>query len=385
MKGFAFKPDIEDDHLDNCLFLLLLIASKCPRSLQKPFDLKTYISYFSKIDLSKSKILENNNALMLLFNHLKENKKFKTSNNIKLELNKEFYKRIYFYRHDWRNLIVSSILSVFIFICFVGLCVSGVYTIHNFSKSVLLISMIFLCVEFCLLGLFLKFYGELISSINLKNNLLEERILYTIYKFSIKANSVKMTFFHLPVSKKAMCLALEKERQLLKTNKPILIETPVIVKQNEEVENPVNEEDMVEKGLPPVSKEVNILSNEYIESNEKLQRVFKEFSNFKKYYSILCLKIPEGKKKTFIVYDYETKFLKWTGDQDSFFCLFFRICTEIHGVSEKMLESISEAFVQKSGQTVSCHQLQVVENNMRTKKTVSKDTCNLYRLLEENN
>ena len=28
MKGFAFKPDIEDDHLDNCIFLILLIAAK---------------------------------------------------------------------------------------------------------------------------------------------------------------------------------------------------------------------------------------------------------------------------------------------------------------------------------------------------------------------
>ena len=48
-----------------------------------------------------------------------------------------------------------------------------------------------------------------------------------------------------------------------------------------------------------------------------------------------------------------------------------------------MLESISEAFVHKSGQTVSCHQLQVVENNIINAKTDSKDTSILYKLLEK--
>lgn len=383
MKGFAFKPDVEDDHLDNCIFLILLIAAKCPKSLQKPFDLKTYLSYFSKVDLSESKILKNNNTLSFLFSQLKENKRFKIANNIKLELNKEFYKRIYFYRHDWKNIIVSGILSVFILICFVAVCVSSAYTIQHFSKSILLMSLIFLCVESCLLKLFLKYYGELISSINLTNNLLEERILYTIYKISIKVNSVKMTFNHLPISRKAMCLALENERQLLKRNRSNLIENPVIEKQNAEVGKSEIEKAVVEKGWPPVSNEINILSNEYIESNEKLQRVFKEFPKFMDFYQILCSEEPKGKRKAFIVYDYETKSLKWTGNQESFFHLFFRICTVQQGVSEKMLESISEAFVHKSGQTVSCHQLQVVENNIINAKADSKDTSILYKLLEK--
>ena len=378
MKDFAFKYEVEDEHLDNCLFLLLLIAAKCPKALKKPYNLKTYISYFSKMDLSKSKVLNNNNGLKLFFNHLKNGESFRAANNIKLELNKEFYKRIYFYKHDWTNIILSSFLFVLFILCFICGIFFGKATIQHYSIDILLFFLGFIGSGLIFFLLFVKFYGELVSSVNLTNNLLEDKVLYLFSKtIPIKMKTNKRTFNHLPVSRRAIFEALEQERQAFKNNKIIVIEKQIV-----EVEKPVE----IVKDVPQVFKEPDITSNEYIESNQKLQQVFEEFPSFKDYYPILCSKVPEGKKRAFIVYDAETESLKWTGTQEAFIRLFFSLCKNQYGVSEDDLKSISEAFVHKSGQEVDCHTLQVSYNNLRKNEMdakFSKDTRDLYEVLEK--
>ena len=114
--------------------------------------------------------------------------------------------------------------------------------------------------------------------------------------------------------------------------------------------------------------------------------MFEEFPSFKDYYPILCSKVPEEKKRAFIVYDSETQSLKWTGTQEAFLRLFFTLCRNQYGVSEDDLKSISEAFVHKSGQEVDCHTLQVSYNNFRENEKFakySKDTRALYEVLEK--
>lgn len=395
MKDFAFKYEIEDDHLDNCLFLLLLIAAKYPKALKRPYNLKTYISFFSKLDLTESKVLNKNNGLRLFFEHLKKGENFRAADNIKLELNKEFYKRIYFYKHDWRNIILSTIFFILSLFCSISGFFFGKATINHFSISVLLVFLGFLGFGLISIFLFVEFYGELVSSVNLTNNLIEDKVLYLFSKtIPIKIQHNKITFKHLPVSRKVIFEALEQERQAFKNNKIIVIEKHikeeklVIEKQIVEVEKPVVVEKVVEieKENPQVFKEPDITSNEYIESNQKLQQVFEEFPSFKDYYPILCSKVPEEKKRAFIVYDSETQSLKWTGTQEAFLRLFFTLCRNQYGVSEDDLKSISEAFVHKSGQEVDCHTLQVSYNNFRENEKVakySKDTRALYEVLEK--
>lgn len=395
MKDFAFKYEIEDDHLDNCLFLLLLIAAKYPKALKRPYNLKTYISFFSKLDLTESKVLNKNNGLRLFFEHLKKGENFRAADNIKLELNKEFYKRIYFYKHDWRNIILSTIFFILSLFCSISGFFFGKSTINHFSISVLLVFLGFLGFGLISIFLFVEFYGELVSSVNLTNNLIEDKVLYLFSKtIPIKIQHNKITFKHLPVSRKVIFEALEQERQAFKNNKIIVIEKHikeeklVIEKQIVEVEKPVVVEKVVEieKENPQVFKEPDITSNEYIESNQKLQQVFEEFPSFKDYYPILCSKVPEEKKRAFIVYDSETQSLKWTGTQEAFLRLFFTLCRNQYGVSEDDLKSISEAFVHKSGQEVDCHTLQVSYNNFRENEKVakySKDTRALYEVLEK--
>lgn len=395
MKDFAFKYEIEDDHLDNCLFLLLLIAAKYPKALKRPYNLKTYISFFSKLDLTESKVLNKNNGLRLFFEHLKKGENFRAADNIKLELNKEFYKRIYFYKHDCRNIILSTIFFILSIFCSISGFFFGKATINHFSISVLLVFLGFLGFGLISIFLFVEFYGELVSSVNLTNNLIDDKVLYLFSKtIPIKIQHNKITFKHLPVSRKVIFEALEQERQAFKNNKIIVIEKHikeeklVIEKQIVEVEKPVVVEKIVaiEKENPQVFKEPDITSNEYIESNQKLQQVFEEFPSFKDYYPILCSKVPEEKKRAFIVYDSETQSLKWTGTQEAFLRLFFTLCRNQYGVSEDDLKSISEAFVHKSGQEVDCHTLQVSYNNFRENEKVakySKDTRALYEVLEK--
>ncbi len=395
MKDFAFKYEIEDDHLDNCLFLLLLIAAKYPKALKRPYNLKTYISFFSKLDLTESKVLNKNNGLRIFFEHLKKGENFRAADNIKLELNKEFYKRIYFYKHDWRNIILSTIFFILSLFCSISGFFFGKATINHFSISVLLVFLGFLGFGLISIFLFVEFYGELVSSVNLTNNLIDDKVLYLFSQtIPIKIQHNKITFKHLPVSRKVIFEALEQERQAFKNNKIIVIEKHikeeklVIEKQIVEVEKPVVVEKVVEieKENPQVFKEPDITSNEYIESNQKLQHVFEEFPSFKDYYPILCSKVPEEKKRAFIVYDSETQSLKWTGTQEAFLRLFFTLCRNQYGVSEDDLKSISEAFVHKSGQEVDCHTLQVSYNNFRENEKVakySKDTRALYEVLEK--
>lgn len=397
MKDFAFKYEIEDDHLDNCLFLLLLIAAKYPKALKRPYNLKTYISFFSKLDLTESKVLNKNNGLRLFFEHLKKGENFRAADNIKLELNKEFYKRIYFYKHDWRNIILSTIFFILSLFCSISGFFFGKATINHFSISVLLVFLGFLGFGLISIFLFVEFYGELVSSVNLTNRLFNDKILHLFSKtIPIKMKTNKLTFKYLPISKKAIIVALEKERQALKKNKPIIIEKIIekhfieqkLVKEIIEREKVVEVEKIVEveKEIPQVLNEIDITSNEYIESNQKLQQVFEEFPSFKDYYPILCSKVPEGMKRAFIVYDSETQSLKWTGTQEAFLRLFFTLCRNQYGVSEDDLKSISEAFVHKSGQKVDCHTLQVSYNNFRENEKVekySKDTRALYEVLEK--
>ena len=383
MKDFAFKYEIEDDHLDNCLFLLLLIAAKYPKALKRPYNLKTYISFCSKLDLTESKVLNKNNGLRLFFEHLKKGENFRAADNIKLELNKEFYKRIYFYKHDWRNIILSTIFFILSLFCSISGFFFGKATINHFSISVLLVFLGFLGFGLISIFLFVEFYGELVSSVNLTNNLIDDKVLYLFSQtIPIKIQHNKITFKHLPVSRKVIFEALEQERQAFKNNKIIVIEKHikeeklVIEKQIVEVEKVVE----IEKENPQVFKEPDITSN------EKLQHVFEEFPSFKDYYPILCSKVPEEKKRAFIVYDSETQSLKWTGTQEAFLRLFFTLCRNQYGVSEDDLKSISEAFVHKSGQEVDCHTLQVSYNNFRENEKVakySKDTRALYEVLEK--
>lgn len=397
MTNFAFRYEVEDDHLDNCLFLLLLIAIKCPKAIKKPYDLKTYISYFSEMDLTNSRLLNDNNGLKLFFCHLKKGNSFRVANNIKLEMNKEFYKRIYFYKHDWRNIIFSSIFLVLFIFCFITSVFFGAATIKHFSNDILLFFLSFIGCGLVSLFLFVKFYGKLVSSINLTNRLFNDKILHLFSKtIPIKMKTNKLTFKYLPISKKAIIVALEKERQALKKNKPIIIEKIIekhfieqkLVREIIEREKVVEVEKIVEveKEIPQVLNEIDITSNEYIESNQKLQHVFEEFPSFKDYYPILCSKVPKEKKRAFIVYDSETQSLKWTGTQEAFLRLFFTLCRNQNGVSEDDLKSISEAFVHKSGQEVDCHTLQVSYNNFRENEKDekhSKDTLALYEVLEK--
>lgn len=383
MKDFAFKYEIEDDHLNNCLFLLLLIAAKYPKALKRPYNLKTYISFFSKLDLTESKVLNENNGLRLFYEHLKKGENFRAADNIKLELNKEFYKRIYFYKHDCRNIIFSTIFFILSIFCSISGFFFGKATINHFSTSVLLVFLGFFGFGLISIFLFVEFYGELVSSVNLTNNLIEDKVLYLFSKtIPIKIQHNKITFKHLPVSKKVIFEALEQERQAFKNNKIIVIEKQIV-----EVEKPVVVEKVIEieKENPQVFKELDITSNEYIESNQKLQQVFEEFPSFKDYYPILCSKVPEGMKRAFIVYDSETQSLKWTGTQNAFLRLFFSICRIQNGVSQDDLKSLTEAFVQKNGNKVTTQSLQsqFTENYINVKDTnYSKDTPVLFNLLE---
>lgn len=383
MKDFAFKYEIEDDHLDNCLFLLLLIAAKYPKALKRPYNLKTYISFFSKLDLTESKVLNENNGLRLFYEHLKKGENFRAADNIKLELNKEFYKRIYFYKHDCRNIIFSTIFFILSIFCSISGFFFGKATINHFSTSVLLVFLGFFGFGLISIFLFVEFYGELVSSVNLTNNLIEDKVLYLFSKtIPIKIQHNKITFNHLPVSKKVIFEALEQERLAFKNNKIIVIEKQIV-----EVEKPVVVEKVIEieKENPQVFKELDITSNEYIESNQKLQQVFEEFPSFKDYYPILCSKVPEGMKRAFIVYDSETQSLKWTGTQNAFLRLFFSICRIQNGVSQDDLKSLTEAFVQKNGNKVTTQSLQsqFTENYINVKDTnYSKDTPVLFNLLE---
>lgn len=400
MKNFAFRYEVEDDHLDNCLFLLLLIAIKCPKAIKKPYNLKTYISYFSEMDLTNSRILNDNNGLKLFFDHLKKGKSFRVANNIKLEMNKEFYKRIYFYKHDWRNIIFSSIFLVLFIFCFITSVFFGAATIKHFSSDILLFFLIFIGCGLVSLFLFVKFYGKLVSSVNLTNRLFNDKILYLFSKtIPIKMKTNKITFKYLPISKKAIIVALEKERQELKKNKPIIIEKVIekhfieqklvreIIEREKvvEVEKLVEVEKIVEveKEIPQVFNEIDITSNEYMKSNEQLQQLFNKFPKFEKYYPLLCSEELEKWDDAFIIYSYKNKCLQWTGDEASLVYLFFSICDSKSIIAEKDYEPIVQTFVNAKGKKFKTHQLKVAENNDGKTKKLSKATSVLADLLEK--
>ena len=394
MTNFAFRYEVEDDHLDNCLFLLLLIAIKCPKAIKKPYDLKTYISYFSEMDLTNSRLLNDNNGLKLFFCHLKKGNSFRVANNIKLEMNKEFYKRIYFYKHDWRNIIFSSIFLVLFIFCFITSVFFGAATIKHFSNDILLFFLSFIGCGLVSLFLFVKFYGKLVSSINLTNRLFNDKILHLFSKtIPIKMKTNKLTFKYLPISKKAIIVALEKERQALKKNKPIIIEKIIekhfieqkLVKEIIEREKVVEVEKIVEveKEIPQVLNEIDITSNEYMESNEQLQHLFEIFPKFKNYYPQLCSEELEKGNDAFIVYSYKNKCLQWTGDEASLVYLFFSICDSKPIIAEKDYEPIVQTFVNAKGKKFKTHQLKVAENNYENTKKLSKATSVLAALLEK--
>lgn len=370
MKDCVFKLEVEDEHLDNFLFLLLLIAAKCPKSLKRPYNLKDYISYISRKDLSKSVLLNENPTLKYMFEELIKGNSFKPADNIKLELNKEFHKRIKFYDYYLQNAVLEVLSIIFsplsIFITFEY----GIFLVKEFSLPLFCVFGIsFLLSIFFTSCLFVS-DGNINTLLNLSSNKMDDRILFQIFnKIKIKSRNIKKTFRYLPVSRKSLFRNLEKERQSMKKNEPVIIEKVI------EVEKIVE----IEKDLPYIYSEVNITSADYMESNKTLQKLFQEFSKFRDLYPILCSEIPEKRKEAFISYNIQKQRLQWNGDQQSIVYLFFRICKTEYGMSESAFNPIVDTFLNKSGQPLSSHQLKVVENKDET----SKDTAILSDFLEK--